>query len=371
MYKFVGKHTTRKQRNMINLFRLEKLHSKKLKYALIAVFILFVVVGTVLLKYYRNIFSSNIDLGEKKELFIQIPSGADMQSVLHLFEESNCVINLSSLEWVMNKKHYGESIKSGRYRLESGASNNDLVNILRSGSQAPINLTFNNTRTLEEFAGKIGKQIEADSLSILNFLKDEANLKPYGFKPETVIGLFIPNSYHVYWNMSPKSFTDRMYNEYVKFWNVDRMKKASELNLTPIEVSILASIVDEETIKNDEKARVAGVYVNRLKRGIKLDADPTLKFAWGDFSMRRVLNKHKKIKSPYNTYKYAGLPPGPIRQASVSGLNSVLNCENHKYIYFCASPKFNGYHVFARSLREHNKNASRYQRALNVQRIFK
>ncbi len=371
MYKFVGKHTTRKQRNMINLFRLEKLHSKKLKYALIAVFILFVVVGTVLLKYYRDIFSSNIDLGEKKELFIQIPSGADMQSVLHLFEESNCVINLSSLEWVMNKKHYGESIKSGRYRFESGVSNNDLVNILRSGSQAHINLTFNNTRTLEEFAGKIGKQIEADSLSILNFLKDEANLKSYGFKPETIIGLFIPNSYHVYWNMSPKSFTDRMYNEYVKFWNVDRLKKASELNLTPIEVSTLASIVDEETIKNDEKARVAGVYVNRLKRGIKLDADPTLKFAWGDFSMRRVLNKHKKIKSPYNTYKYAGLPPGPIRQASVSGLNSVLNCENHKYIYFCASPKFNGYHVFARSLREHNQNAIKYQRALNVQRIFK
>ena len=356
---------------MINLFRLEKLQSKKLKYALIAIFILFVVVGTVLLNYYRDIFSSNIDLGEKKELFIHIPSGADMQDVLHLFEESNCVSDLSSLEWVMNKKKYGESIKSGRYRLESGASNNDLVNILRSGSQAPINLTFNNTRTLEEFAGKIGRQIEADSVSILNFLQDEANLKPYGFKSKTVIGLFIPNSYQVYWNMSPKAFTDRMYKEYVKFWNVDRMKKARELNLTPIEVSTLASIVDEETIKNDEKARVAGVYVNRLRRGIKLDADPTLKFAWGDFSMRRVLNKHKRIKSPYNTYKNAGLPPGPIRQASVTGLNSVLDCEKHKYIYFCASPKFNGYHVFARSLREHNKNASKYQRALNVQRIFK
>ena len=371
MYKFASKHTTRKQRNMINLFRLEKLQSKKLRYALIAIFILFVVVATVLLKYYRDIFSSNIDLGEKKELFIQIPTGSDMQSVLHLFEESNVVTNLSSLEWVMNKKKYGRSIKSGRYRLESGTCNNDLVNILRSGRQAYVSLTFNNTRTLEEFAGKIGKQIEADSLSILNFLKDEDNLKAYGFKPETVIGLFIPNSYHVYWNMSAKSFTDRMYSEYLKFWNVNRMERAAELNLTPIEVSILASIVDEETIKNDEKARVAGVYVNRLKRGIKLDADPTLKFAWGDFTMRRVLNKHKKIKSPYNTYKYAGLPPGPIRQASVSGLISVLNCEKHKYIYFCASPKFNGYHVFARSLREHNKNATKYQRALNLHRIFK
>ena len=246
-----------------------------------------------------------------------------------------------------------------------------MVNILRSGSQTPISLTFNNTRTLEEFAGKIGRQIEADSLSILSFLKDEANIKPFGFKYETIIGLFIPNSYQVYWNLNPKTFTDRMYKEYVKFWNVDRMKKAAELNLTPIEVSTIASIVDEETIKDDEKPRVAGVYVNRLRRGIKLDADPTLKFAWGDFSMRRVLNKHKGIKSPYNTYKYAGVPPGPIRQASITGINSVLNCEKHKYLYFCASPKFNGYHVFARSLREQNKNAQKYQRALNLQRIFK
>lgn len=356
---------------MINLFRLEKLQSKKLKYALIAIFILFVVVGTVLLKYYRDIFSSNTNLGDKTELYIHIPSGSDMQDVLRIFEESSCVKNLSSLQWVMEKKHYNESVKSGKYRIEEGVCNNDLVNLLRSGNQSPVKLTFNNTRTLEEFAGKIGKQIEADSLSILIFLKDEANLKPYGFNSATVIGLFIPNSYQVYWNMTPKSFTQRMYKEYVKFWNVDRMKKAAKLNLTPIEVSTLASIVDEETIKNDEKARVAGVYINRLKRGIKLDADPTLKFAWGDFTMRRVRNKHKKIKSPYNTYKYAGVPPGPIRQASISGLNSVLNCENHKYIYFCASPEFNGYHIFARSLREHNKNAEKYQKALSKKGIFK
>ena len=356
---------------MINLFRLEKLQSKKLKYALIAIFVLFVVVGTILVKYYRDIFSSNFDLGDKTELFIHIPSGSDMQSVLDILEESNSVKSMSALEWVMNKKKYGQSIKSGRYRIEDGISNNDLVNMLRSGNQVPISLTFNNTRTLEEFSGKIGRQIEADSISILNFLKDEANLKAFGFKPETVIGLFIPNSYHVYWNMSPKTFTERMYKEYTKFWNVERMKKASDLNLTPIEVSTLASIVDEETIKNDEKPRVAGVYVNRIKRGIKLDADPTLKFAWGDFSMRRVLNKHKAIKSPYNTYKYAGIPPGPIRQASISGLNAVLNCEKHKYLYFCASPEFNGYHVFARTLREQNRNAAKYQRALNLQRIFK
>jgi len=341
------------------------------KYVLAAIFIVLVTVSVFLLKFYRDIFSSNIDLGDKTELFVHIPTGSDMQSVLDIFEESNCVKNLSSLEWVMNKKRYNETVKAGRYRLEDGISNNNLVNILRSGNQSPVKLTFNNTRTLEEFAGKIGRQIEADSLSILSFLKDEDNLKSFGFKPETAIGLFIPNSYQVYWNIDAKKFTQRMYKEYVKFWSVDRMKKAAKMNLTPIEVSTLASIVDEETIKEDEKPRVAGVYVNRLKRGIKLDADPTLKFAWGDFSMRRVLNKHKAIKSPYNTYKYAGLPPGPIRQASISGINSVLNCENHKYIYFCASPDFSGYHVFARSLREHNKNAEKYQRALNKQKIFK
>jgi len=356
---------------MINLFRLDKLQSKMQKYVLAAIFIVLVTVSVFLLKFYRDIFSSNIDLGDKTELFVHIPTGSDMQSVLDIFEESNCVKNLSSLEWVMNKKRYNETVKAGRYRLEDGISNNNLVNILRSGNQSPVKLTFNNTRTLEEFAGKIGRQIEADSLSILSFLKDEDNLKSFGFKPETAIGLFIPNSYQVYWNIDAKKFTQRMYKEYVKFWSVDRMKKAAKMNLTPIEVSTLASIVDEETIKEDEKPRVAGVYVNRLKRGIKLDADPTLKFAWGDFSMRRVLNKHKAIKSPYNTYKYAGLPPGPIRQASISGINSVLNCENHKYIYFCASPDFSGYHVFARSLREHNKNAEKYQRALNKQKIFK
>lgn len=356
---------------MINLFRLEKLQSKKLKYALAVIFIAFVIVAMFLFKYYRNIFSANIDLGSRTELFIHIPTDSDMQSVLTLFDKSDCVRNLSSLEWVMKKKHYNASVKAGRYRLEDGISNNTLVNLLRSGAQTPVKLTFNNTRTLEEFAGKIGRQIEADSLNILSFLKDEKNLKSFGFKPETVIGLFIPNSYQVYWNMDAKKFTQRMYKEYVKFWSVDRMKMAAKMNLTPIEVSTLASIVDEETIKEDEKPRVAGVYVNRLKRGIKLDADPTLKFAWGDFSLRRVLNKHKEINSPYNTYKYAGLPPGPIRQASISGINSVLNSEKHRYIYFCASPDFSGYHVFARSLREHNKNAEKYQRALNKQRIFK
>ena len=367
----MGKEKTCKQRNMINLFRLEGLQSKKLKYALYVMFILFVVAGTVLLKYYRDIFSSNIDLGEKTELFIHIPSGSDMEGVLHIFEESKCVKNLESLEWVMEKKHYGESVKAGRYRIENRISNNDLVNLLRAGHQAPVNLTFNNTRTLEEFAGKIGKQIEADSLSLLTFLRDEANIKPYGFKSETVIGLFIPNSYQVYWNMSPQTFTERMYREYVKFWNVERMKKASELNLSPIEISTLASIVDEETIKSDEKSRVAGVYMNRLNRRIKLDADPTLKFALGDFSIKRVLNKHKRIDSPYNTYKYRGLPPGPIRQASVSGLNAVLNYEKHRYIYFCANPDFSGYHIFARTLRQHNRNADKYRNELNRRGIKK
>ncbi|MDE5419383.1 endolytic transglycosylase MltG [Labilibaculum sp. DW002] len=356
---------------MINLFRLKDNRSKMWKIVMIAVMLVLVVTGSVLFKYYQDIFSRNIDLGDEEITYLYIPTNASQADVISLLKEKGYLKNAASLEWVMEKKNYAKHIHSGRFEIKNGICNNELVDLLRSGIQSPLNLTFNNTRTVEDFAGKIANQIEADSLSILTLLKDQSKIKKYGFETHTILAMFIPNTYQVYWNMSAEKFADKMHKEYSRYWNAERLKKAESIGLSPIEVSTLASIVDEETIKNDEKARVAGVYVNRLKRGIKLDADPTLKFAWGDFTMRRVLNKHKKIKSPYNTYKYGGLPPGPIRQASISGLNSVLNCENHKYIYFCASPEFNGYHIFAKSLREHNQNARKYQRALTQRGIMK
>lgn len=356
---------------MINLLRLKDIRSKKWKYILIAIMLVMIAVGAVLFKYYQDIFSPNIDLGDEKSTYIYIPTDAKISDVLEIFSKEGIVRNEKSLQWVMEKKNYARHIHAGRFEIDNKICNNELVDLLRSGVQAPLNLTFNNTRTLEDFAGKIANQIEADSLSVLALLKDKSKIHKYGFEPHTIIGMFIPNTYQVYWNMTADEFADKMHKEYTKFWNGDRMKKADEIGLSPKQVSTLASIVDEETIKKDEKGRVAGVYMNRYKRKIKLDADPTLKYALGDFSIRRVLNKHKRIDSPYNTYKYRGLPPGPIRQASISGLEAVLNYEKHRYYYFCASPEFNGYHIFAKSLREHNQNARRYQRALTKRGIMK
>ncbi len=356
---------------MINLFRLKDIRSKKWKFIVIAVMLVLVVAGTVLFKLYQDIFSANINLGEEETSYLYIPTHSNQTDVLRILTEKDWLKNSSTLQWVMDKKNYASHIHPGRYQIKNGMSNNELIDLLRSGIQTPLNLTFNNTRTLEDFAGKIAAQIEADSISILSLLKDESKMQQYGFAPHTIIGMFIPNTYQVYWNIDAEKFIDKMHNEYVKYWNDERLQKAKNIGLSPIEISTLASIVDEETIKSDEKKRVAGVYMNRLNHKIKLDADPTLKFALGDFTIRRVLNIHKTIDSPYNTYKYRGLPPGPIRQASISGIEAVLNYENHKYYYFCASPEFNGYHVFANSLREHNQNARRYQNALNQRGIMK
>ncbi|WP_461633183.1 endolytic transglycosylase MltG [Labilibaculum euxinus] len=356
---------------MINLFRLKDNRSKKWKFVVFAVMLVLVVTGSVLFKLYQDIFSANINLGEEETSLLYIPTNSNQADVLQILNEKGCLKNSSSFQWVMEKKNFANHIHPGRYEIKNGMSNNELINLLRSGIQTPLNLTFNNTRTLEDFAGKIAAQIEADSISILSLLKDESKIQKYGFAPHTIIGMFIPNTYQVYWNLDAEKFVDKMHKEYAKYWDSERLKKAESIGLSPIEVSILASIVDEETINNDEKGRVAGVYMNRLNRKIKLDADPTLKFALGDFTIRRVLNKHKTIDSPYNTYKYRGLPPGPIRQPSISGIEAVLNYEKHKYYYFCASPEFNGYHVFAKSLREHNQNARQYQKALNQRGIMK
>jgi UPF0755 protein len=333
--------------------------------------ILFLVVGTKLFMLYRDIYSANVDLDGKKKSFLFIRTGAEIPEILDSLEQNGWIRNKRSLQWVMEKKNYASHIHAGRYLLVDGMSNNVLVNLLRSGMQTPISLTFNNTRTVEEFAGKIASQIEPDSVTILNYLKDGDYLSQYGFTPASSIGMFIPNTYQVYWNINADGFFRRMYKEYLAFWSVNRLKKAEKVGLSPKEIGVLASIVDEETIMNDEKSKVAGVYVNRLKRKIRLQADPTLKFALGDFTIRRILNQHKKIDSPYNTYKYRGLPPGPIRQPSITGIDAVLNYQKHRYLYFCAKPDFSGYHVFARTLKEHNRNARKYQNALNKERIYR
>ena len=314
---------------------------------------------------YRTILSSNVNTGEEKEAVIYIPTGSDFDAVMDTLNSQGLLIRENSFRWVADLKKYPENIKPGRYIVRGGMSNNSLTNMLRGGWQSPVNVTFNYMRDVDMLAGKVGRQIEADSVSISKLLHDKEYVKQLGFNEYTLPALFLPDTYEFYWNTDAESFISRMLLEYEKFWNDERKKAAKDKGLSPVEVSILASIVDKETNKTDEMPRIAGVYLNRLHNNWLLQADPTLIFAIGDFSIRRVLNFHKETESPYNTYKYIGLPPGPICIPSVAAVKAVLNAEKHNYFYFCAKEDFSGYHNFAKTLSEHNRNAAKYQNALN------
>ncbi len=333
--------------------------------------LIFIALGIYAYVSYKKISSANVVLNSPNDKYLYIPTGSSFDDVVNILKKTNRIKNSKSFEWVAELKKYKNKVKPGRYLLKNNMSNEELVNLLRSGEQAPVRLTFNNIRTIEQLAGKVSKYIEADSLSIVNLLRDKDFVKKYGFNQYTIISLFIPNTYEFYWNTSAEEFIAKMAKEYKKFWTQERKNKAKKIGLSQSEVSTLASIVESETLKNDEKPIVAGVYINRLKRGIPLQADPTVIFAVGDFSIKRVLKKHLEINSPYNTYKYKGLPPGPIRIPSASSIDAVLNYKHHNYLYFCAKEDFSGYHNFAKTLRQHNANARKYQRALNKRRIYK
>lgn len=257
------------------------------------------------------------------------------------------------------------NIRPGHYVLEKGMTPRAIARMIERGLQTPVRLTFNNLRTIDRLAGSLARQTEPDSLAWLALLTDPALADSLGFTPETLLAMFIPDTYEVYWNTSPERLVERMHDQYERFWNDDRRAKLAETGLSQIEVSILAAIVYEETKMSDEMPKVAGVYINRLRRGMPLQADPTVKFAASDPTIRRVLNRHLTIDSPYNTYIYRGLPPGMIAMPSIRAIDAVLDYAHHEMLYFCASPDFSGYHVFARTLAEHNKNARAYARALN------
>ena len=279
------------------------------------------------------------------------------------------IINKKAFEWVAITKGYTTKVKPGRYRLRNGMNNNELVNLLRSGKQDPVRVVFQNIRTKQDLAGKISHQLEIDSLTFLGLLQNTDYLKEFNVTSETAFLLFIPDTYELYWNTTPDQFIRRMNREHLKFWNNGRLAKARLLGLSLPEIITLASIVDRETSKDSEKPAIAGVYLNRLRKSWPLQADPTLIFAWNDYSIRRVLIKHKEINSPYNTYLHAGLPPGPICLPSVSSIESVLNYEKHNYMYFCAKEDLSGYHNFGLTLAQHNRNAEKYQAALKKMNI--
>jgi UPF0755 protein len=332
-----------------------------------------VIGGVVVYNIYTAIFSPNTAF-ENKEAFVYIPSNATFTDAKE--QLSPLLKDMASFETVANKKGYSSNVKGGKYAISKGMNNNDIVNTLRS-QNIPIKLSFNNQETLNKLAQRIAMQIEADSASLNQAFLDTNFLSANNFSKRTALGMYIPNTYEFFWNTSAEKFRDRMLKEYNKFWTDERLQKAKALNLTPMQVIALASIVHEETAKVDERPRVAGVYLNRLKKGIRLQADPTVIFALKehlqnhDTIIKRVLYRDLEIDSPYNTYKYAGLTPGPIAMPDITAIDAVLNAEKHDYYYFVADVKNFGYHKFAKTLRQHNLNKQEYVKWINSKQILR
>ncbi|MBT3612292.1 MAG: endolytic transglycosylase MltG [Flavobacteriales bacterium] len=340
----------------------------------VTAFILLAILGCVGMVYelYSRVYQPNVVLPDNTEKYIYIPSNSEFSDVVKVLSENGLLINANSFEWLARQKKYDTNIKAGRYRINRAVNNNDLVNLLRSGKQTPIKVTFNNLRNKEQLAGKIASQIEADSLSIIKYITDTTFLNKLKLNTDNVACLFIPNTYEFYWNTSVEGFVNRMVKEYSDFWNSNRKKKAAEIKFNYYQVAVLASIVEkEQSIKKDERPEIAGLYLNRLKKRMKLESDPTLIFALGDFTIKRVLNKDKKVDSPYNTYKNKGLPPGPICIPSINAIDAVLNASEHNYIFMCAKEDFTGYHNFAKTYAKHLINARKYQKALNKREIMR
>ncbi|MFD1257750.1 endolytic transglycosylase MltG [Mucilaginibacter terrae] len=316
--------------------------------------------------YYLRYFGPNVT---DKQEYLYIHSEATYNDVYQTIREQGIVNDTTYFNWAAHNMHYIDRVKPGKYRLKEGMSNRKLINMLAIGNQEPVDLKFRGLRLKSQFAGYISKQIEPDSMAIISLLDSAIFVEKYGFTTENVYTMFMPNTYQLYWNTTAEQFFERMHKEYGKFWTDSRKQQAAALNLTPIQVSILASVVDAEALHDDEMPTIAGLYLNRLKRGIKMEADPTVIFATGDFTIKRVLNRYLSTPSPYNTYRVTGLPPGPIMMPSVNAVKAVLNYKQHNYIYMCAKEDFSGYHNFATTVSQHLANAHRFQQALNEKGI--
>jgi len=324
-------------------------------------------IAAYLLYYFA--FKPNVQLKSNEEVFF-VHTGWQFDDVVKSMDEMQLIINKKTFLLLADKKNYKRNVKAGRYLLKNGMSNNKLINMLRSGQQQPVKLTFNSIRTKNELAGRLAKQLESDSVTILQTFHDAEFLQQFDLTPQKVASIFIPNTYQVYWNISPQDLVKRMNREYQLFWNEDRLAKAKKIGLKPFEVSILASVVQaEQEAHSSERPTIAGLYINRIKRGMPLESCPTVIFAIGDFTIKRVLNSDLEIASPYNTYKNAGLPPGPINLPDISSIDAVLNYEKNDYIFMCAKDDLSGYHYFSKTAAQHQVYAQRYWRALNERGI--
>lgn len=336
------------------------------KYLISAAVCLFIIAGVV----YYYFFSSFSD--KQETAYIYVDSDDTIDSVYIKLEPVATKHGLCAFSTLTRHSKYADNIRTGRYAIKRGEGAFKVFRHLKNGQQEPIKLTVPSVRTLDRLAAELSKKLMTDSTQILRQLTNQTTCNSLGYDTSTIACMFIPNTYDVYWNISVTNLLKRMQKESQSFWNADRRAKAKQLSLSPIQVITLASIVDEETANNAEKPMIAGMYYNRLMlrnaeypHGMPLQADPTIKFAWKKFGLRRIYNNLLAIKNPYNTYKNTGLPPGPIRIPSVAGIDAVLNMKHHDNLYMCAKEDFSGTHNFARTYEEHMQNAAKYSAAIN------
>jgi UPF0755 protein len=337
---------------------------KKLKWLFGIVLIL--VLGASFGAY--KIFGSNTGSLSKGE-FLYIHTGSDYATVLQALKEGDYVKETWSFDLIAKRANYPNKVKAGKYRIQTGMSNFDIIRMLRSGRQEPVKLVINKLRTKQEFVNFVSKQLEATTDSLNYYLVDSSFLSGYELDTNSSMVMIIPDTYEFYWNTSANKVLLKIAKNYQLFWNEMRKQLAEAKGLNIKQITTIASIVEEETNKEEDKGNIASVYINRLQKGIPLQADPTVKFAIGDFTIRRVTGQHLMYNSPYNTYMYSSLPPGPICTPSKKTIDAVLNAPDTRYLFFCAKADFSGYHVFAETLAEHQKNARTYQKALNERGI--
>jgi len=332
--------------------------------------IVFLVSSTLLITFtfyaYQIVFTPNILVDREDRMFI-IQSGATFRKVQEDLGRGSFVNDMVSFSFLARLYNYDKAIKPGRYRLRRNMTNLQAIKLLRAGVQEPVKVTFTHVRLIRDLGEPITRNLSISEDQFNQALNEFIATNDQGFNEDNILCMFIPNTYEVYFNISPEDLVERMNREYALFWNQERTAKAKQIGLSPIEVSILASIVQAETVKEDEAPRIAGLYLNRLRKDIALQADPTLVYAVGDFTIKRVLNEHKQVESPYNTYKHTGLTPGPINMPRISMIDAVLNAESNNFLYMCAKEDFSGYHNFTSSLNQHLINARNYQRALSIE----
>ncbi|MDQ8005367.1 MAG: endolytic transglycosylase MltG [Pedobacter sp.] len=341
---------------------------KNLKIIIIVLAIVLAIGGYFGIKFYNTYFAPNVT---DKEKYLYVKTGYVFEDLVTDLRYKEILNDIGTFWQAAEKMNLQGTLKPGKYRLKEGMTNRALINMLKAGNQEPVKLKFQNIRKIEGLASLLAKNLEPDSVAFMRLLDSAAFVEKYGFTTETVYTMFIPNTYEMYWSTSREEFFKKMNAEYLKFWNDERRKKAAAIGLDPIKATILASIVDAEALYDREMPTIAGLYLNRLERGILLQADPTVIFANNDFTVKRVTGPLLRVDSRYNTYKYAGLPPGPINMPSISAIDAVLNKEDNNYLYMCAKEDFSGYHNFAATVQEHNINAKKYREALNKRNIFR